>query len=200
MSGTDFTRPVRVRTLRQDTLYDQFQNAGSSGPGNFIARPGTRPTEIGLGSSGRSWADGSVGPKEVVTYNVPRGTRVLESTASAKDDFWSVGSGNAPGGGFYELVIQPSVGGGQQTLIGNKGVMQAQGPATSANPALLEPNTPRPSRRARSCRPKPPRRPTPPSMVVSVDFYRPNQAIGVGAGTPGAVGTDPDRGRRERSP
>lgn len=196
MSGTDFSKPVRVRTLRQDTHYDQYQNAGSRGPGNFIAKAGTKPTEIGLGSTGRSYVNGDVGPKQVVTYKVPAGTRVLESTAAAKVDFWSAGNGPVKTGGFYEPVLQPSVGGGQQTLIGNTKVMVPKGPATNANPALLEPGTPTTFTPGKVV---PTQAANPPGSSIeggAVNFGKPSQAIGVGVGTAGGVGPDPDQGRR----
>lgn len=195
MSGTDFTRPVRVRTLQQDTFYDQYQNRGASGPGNFIAKAGTRPTEIGLGSSGRDYATGEVGPKQVATYRVPAGTRVLESTSAPKDDFWSVGSSEVrgSGGSYYDPAVQPSQGGGLQTTIGNKGVMELQGAPTNGNPALLDPGTPTSFSPGNVV----PNKVTFPDASVSggtVNYGQTGTAIGAGVGPGIGTNTDPPHG------
>jgi uncharacterized Zn-binding protein involved in type VI secretion len=190
MSGIDFNQPVRVRTIQENTVYDQLQNRGASGPGNFIAKPGTTASEIGLGSSGRDYATGEVGPKQLASYEVPAGTRVLESTAAPKDDFWSVGSSKAPGGGYYDPVIQPSSGGGQQTLIGSKGDLVPVSPPANASPNLLDPGTPTTFTPGNVV----PNQVVTPSAGVAggtANYGTTGTAIGVGVGPGAGSGPDP---------
>ncbi|MFT3770238.1 MAG: polymorphic toxin type 46 domain-containing protein [Minicystis sp.] len=142
MSGIDFTKPVTVRTIEEPTVFSQYQNAGARGPGNYIAEGGTPATKLGIGDLGRNYGTGEVGPKLVAQYEVPAGTRVLESTASPKNDFFAVGNGEAPGGGYYEPLMQPSTGGGTQMMIGNRGVMTQVEAPRPADPSLLQPSTP----------------------------------------------------------
>ncbi|MEO5727441.1 MAG: polymorphic toxin type 46 domain-containing protein, partial [Byssovorax sp.] len=143
MSGIDFTKPVSVRTVQQRTTLTQFQNKDGT-TGNYVARAGTKPTELGIGDMGRA-ANGTYGPKMVQRYDVPAGTKVLVSTASPKNDNFGVGaSETAPGSGVYyrDALVQPSTGGKQQIMVGNSSVLVRNGVPTQANPSLLSPNTP----------------------------------------------------------
>jgi uncharacterized Zn-binding protein involved in type VI secretion len=125
MSGIDFTRPVSVRTFNEPTTLAQYQSPG--GPrGNYIAEPSTPANQLGIGALGRDPA-GVVGPKVVQSYEVPAGTRALQSTASPKNDTWSAPS------------TQSAPGGGQQLFVGESSVLRPQGGQVAADPALLQP-------------------------------------------------------------
>ena len=147
MSGIDFTQPVRVRTVEQGTTLDQFQNPGqpATSPGSYLAKSGTRPSEIGIGDLGRNSSTADVGPKQVQTYEFKQTTQVLESTASPKNDFFAVSDqaltrGPLQGNAF-EGLLQPSRGGGTQVVIGDKSVLSPVGPSRSVDSSLLQPGT-----------------------------------------------------------
>lgn len=169
MSGIDFSKPVSVKTFNDPTTLSQYQSQG--GPrGNYIAASSTPANKLGIGPDGLN-PSGAVGPKVVQSYEVPAGTKVLQSTASPKNDTWSSGA------------TQPAQGGGQQMAIGEKGVMTSVGTPQPANPALLQPG-----------KPFQPGTNTPGQIPVRGDgvFVPPNiPATGVGVGV---GGWDPDHG------
>jgi uncharacterized Zn-binding protein involved in type VI secretion len=172
MSGIDFSRPLSVRTIQRPTTFTQYQNPGGR-VGNYIAEAGTPADRLGIGPIGRNPAKVDT-PKVIQQYEVPAGTRVLTSTASPKNDTWSAGMG------------QPSRGGGQQSFIGDSGVMKPIGGQQAADAALLRPG-----------RPFEIATPTPGQMPVRGDgvFVAPNVgAIGSNTGAAGAGATTPNRG------
>lgn len=127
MSGIDFSRPVSVQTIRQPTTFSQYQTPGGR-TGNYIAASNTPANRLGIGPD--AVAGGSVVPKVVQRYEVPAGTQVLRSTASAKNDTWSSGAS------------QPAPGGGRQMMIGESSRMTPLGTPQAANPGLLQPGRP----------------------------------------------------------
>jgi uncharacterized Zn-binding protein involved in type VI secretion len=190
MSGIDFTKPVQVKTITENTTLAQFQNKGGS-TGNYIARPGAKPTELGIGDMGRA-PDGSYGPKMMQNYDVPAGTKVLVSTASPKNDNFGVGSWETTKGSgvYWEEVMQPSTGGGEQMMIGNKGVMTANGPPKQVDPSLLNPDTPTTFQPGTTTTTAPVRVPNPPQVPVRGDgVYTPTNVPGTGASTGVGAGT-----------
>jgi uncharacterized Zn-binding protein involved in type VI secretion len=197
MSGIDFTKPVRVRTLTQETPVGQYQNMGGW-RGNYIAKPGVKPTELGIGDMGRA-PNGSYGPKMVQDYRVPAGTRVLESTASPKIDNFGVGGWETTKGSgvFWDPVVQNSQGGGTQWFIGEKGVMTQVGGQRPIDAGLLNPGTSPTYTPGTTTTTQAPWTQAP--LPVRGDgVYTPTnipgtgQVIGVGAGTAVGVG-DPNR-------
>ncbi|UQA56371.1 PAAR domain-containing protein [Polyangium aurulentum] len=193
MAGIDFTRPVSVRSYRSDRLFGQYQNKSNSTipevdrRGNFIAKHGTRPTDIGLGDRGRA-PDGSYGPKSIQDYVLPARTKVLVSTASPMKDTFSVGSGKTGTDGvFYETVAQSSRGGGQQIGVGDKSKLRPVGDQREANPSLFNRDTPRNFEPGTTTTFRPPRN-TPAQVPVRGDgTYTPTDIPGTG-GTVGITG------------
>jgi len=115
VAGSDLDHPVRVRNLEADTQYQQYRNQGRTDIGNWQAKAGTTPDEIGLGEYGYNRGAGALQPKETVTVTVPKNTRVVESTAAPITDTWSASLGRGK-----QTGSQYAPGGGQQTYVHNK--------------------------------------------------------------------------------
>jgi len=138
VAGSDLEQPVLVRTLDRDTQYQQFRNQGRDDYiGNWQAKAGTELDEVGVGPYGYNRGAGELQPKEVITVTVPKGTRVVESTASPIGDFWSASTKrDGP------TAVQHTRGGGRQTYVhDNSGVHMTPG---APPPRPVTPNTPPP--------------------------------------------------------
>lgn len=181
MTGIDFTKPVAVKTIDKPTTFSQYQNPPGGRTGNYIAKADTPASKLGIGGQGKDFTPGGpggVGPKVIQQYEVPAGTKVLQSTSSPKNDFWSAKGTN-----------QGASGGGQQIAIGDKGSMKPIGTPEVAGPKLIKPGPPLTTK------------PTTPGIVNprgDGSFTPPNiggtgQAVGAGTGT--SAGADnPDKG------
>lgn len=180
VQGSDLNQPVRVRTLDRDTQYQQFRNQGQEGVGNWQAKAGSSPDELGLGEYGYNRGAGELQPKEVVTVTVPKGTRVVESTAAPITDTWSASAGR---GG--PTASQYAPGGGQQTYAhNNSGVKVVDGTAGPTTPKAPPPELGPPPPAGATPKPVPPPAPPPVAGVNPVT---------AGGGDPGggASGGDP---------
>lgn len=140
VAGSDLRQPVRVRTLERDTQYQQYRNQGRDDyVGNWQAEAGTQLDEVGVGPWGYNRGAGELQPKEVITVTVPKGTRVVESTAAPIGDSWSAWTG----GKKPQTAVQQTRGGGIQTYAhDNSGVHVTPG---TGPPRPVVPNTPRPT-------------------------------------------------------
>jgi len=89
LAGIDFNQPVEVITLPKDTRVVQWQAAG--GPqGNYYALPGTSPQQLGISPSALNPASGQIVDKVATTYVTNSEVEVLQSTAAAVNDTWSI--------------------------------------------------------------------------------------------------------------
>lgn len=179
--GSDLTKPVRIRTTQRDEYFQQFRNQGRDDIGNWQAKHGITPDEVGLGEYGGPDAL----PKEVITVRVRKGTEVIESTAAPIKDTWSV---TRPDGSF---APQRAPGGGQQTYVHYK-----DGNVTAVGPADGPPGTP-PPRPHQPKGPPPEFQPPPPKPDPNAPpkpYQRPTSGLPQGAGTPVVSGVNPITG------
>lgn len=104
LQGIDFSRPVKVVDLPDQTKLSQWQVPG--GPqGNYFAGAETTPSELGISPVGHDPNLGAVS-KIQTDYISTRSTPALRSTAASVDDTWSspYATAQTPGGGTQYFV------------------------------------------------------------------------------------------------
>ena len=89
LKGIDFSKSVRTISLKAGTEYAQYQAPGGR-QGNYYAESHTTPDELGLSRYAQADGHGPVVLKGQTTYKVTSDVTVLESTAAAIEDTWSV--------------------------------------------------------------------------------------------------------------
>jgi uncharacterized protein DUF6861/putative RNase toxin 46 of polymorphic toxin system len=89
LAGIDFNQPVEVITLPKGTQVVQWQASG--GPqGNYYALPGTSPQQLGISPSALNPVSGQIVDKVATGYVTNSEVEVLQSTAAAVNDTWSI--------------------------------------------------------------------------------------------------------------
>lgn len=128
VEGINLEKPVSVTNAPEE-----LQQWGFPGKqGSYYAKPGTAPTEVGVGDIGTDLS-GTVGPREAQTYTFEENTPALKSTAAPMNDSRSV-----PG------TVQPTSGGKTQYYIPDKGAATPVGDPVPLPPDLQNPVEPYP--------------------------------------------------------